>query len=297
MIDKLATTWLLARLANVPTSDPIEDVVLGVQKWYDHWWKTKSALEAYKEDMTQKLYNPMPYSRWRQLFRPDLKVVKTRSMVEFDIDRNLPCAEEAEEFIQSYLPKRGWFLKTESRGSHSATLTFESRRGERIVDVPQHLWHATRYEYLKSIMKRGLVPKHHADEDDFPSMVLVRKYPDRIYLALTEAAVEKISGLLAINDIETHHSMEEIYGGGLSLDDYSKYVTFKVDTSKLKKGTKFYKDPDFPEGVYTYTHIPPTALSLTADSKRDVDKWDLDMLEPDPSQAMVASLVSSYTRV
>ena len=37
----------------------------------------------------------------------------------------------------------------------------------------------------------------------------------------------------------------------------------KIDTSKLRKGTKFYSDENFkPDGAWTYSHIPASAISV-----------------------------------
>lgn len=56
----------------------------------------------------------------------------------------------------------------------------------------------------------------------------------------------------------------DIYYSGLKGTD--TYVVLQIDTSKIKKGTKFYLDQRYgksKKGIWTYSNIPPEAIKYT----------------------------------
>jgi hypothetical protein len=96
------------------------------------------------------------------------------------------------------------------------------------------LYHDTDNRNVKSILKKGLIPSRKG------------YYWDRFY---GPSVFVSVFG-------ETH----------LASHVQSANIKLKIDTTKLKKGTKFFRD--FYMGWYTYSHIPPEAISVCNDEER-----------------------------
>jgi O-acetyl-ADP-ribose deacetylase (regulator of RNase III) len=275
-VEKLAQWYLTAR---VPTSDPVDDIARSVSKWVTRWWQSDVAREMFEWQMARKQWNIKSFDEWKDLFMEEIEILTSPDQVMFTIHNKLnPFSEELKAHLETYMPRRGWFLKTNDESLHLTKMTFETRRGVRVpeVEVPKYLWHTTKIENAKAILKKGLLPKSLSNDLDngdpaFENRVLVRHYPDRIYLADSEAAVEKIRDMLWQYHVRGDNDIESIHHGNF---DASPFVVFRIDTSKLRKGTKFYKDPDFAPGVYTYTPIPPSALDLRADGREALAEYE-----------------------
>lgn len=107
--------------------------------------------------------------------------------------------------------------------------------------VGDKLYHITSPAAVDKILKIGLTPKTRSK---------MATHPDRIYLS------NSISDLTAIAD-----QMDSFLRGNGT-------VILQIDTNKIPSKAKFYRDPDFSNdprddgGFYTYTNIPPNAISV-----------------------------------
>jgi hypothetical protein len=257
---------LMHQEARVPQSDKIEDILRVLPRRWEEFKDSEAARAFYLEDLKWNKYGQLPFEKWKALWvRPFEKVRNTDQIAEFKTSHSKLAGAFAEWWVK-YMGRRGWFLKNKQ----GSTLSFESRRGDR-VEVPRYLWHTTDVENLKSVERRGLLPGSRSESGDPGDFTLTRRYPDRVYLADSFASVEKIRNLLIERDLQSSGGGIEgwYYGGG----EANPYVIFQVDTGKLRRGTKFYKDPDYKEGVYTYTPIPAAALTLTPESKSIYREW------------------------
>lgn len=102
---------------------------------------------------------------------------------------------------------------------------------EKVLAVPIKLYHFSPTYNENRILSKGLIPKR--------GKIKTFQYPPSVFL-LTKPEV--------IKDL--------LYTEG------EPYTIFIIDTSKLRKGTKFFKDPDAPNSIRTFTHIPPQAIKV-----------------------------------
>lgn len=103
------------------------------------------------------------------------------------------------------------------------------------------LYHITSPAVVDKILRIGLTPKTRSK---------IANHPGRIYLT---------------NDLKTIKSLADKF------DDFlhgNGTVILKIDISKISPKAKFYRDPNFTTdaaadtGFYTYTNIPPNAISV-----------------------------------
>jgi hypothetical protein len=110
---------------------------------------------------------------------------------------------------------------------------------------PKHLiYHITDRSNLASIQKKGLTPRAST------GITNPTKYPARIYFM----------PLLKKVKVQLSSDMKRRESGKPTITDTDDPIILLVDTSKLRRGTKFYQDPEMPGGVWTYSHIPPEAI-------------------------------------
>jgi hypothetical protein len=138
------------------------------------------------------------------------------------------------EHLDSELQKKwGWFIRwiqDVTYKSFGNIVRLEPFFGELLDPVPRYLYHFSGSENRDKILGRGLLPKK-------GSYWHYNQYPPSVFLTLKPS--------------------KDAFG-----------TTFIIDTTKLRPGTKFYLDPGWSSrygketGVFTYTHIPPEAISI-----------------------------------
>lgn len=155
--------------------------------------------------------------------------------------------EKIEELFNNLLKPLGWFVFSVSNYS----FTFDPIKQD-TVNVPAKLYHFSPFWTKDSILKKGLIPKgaNGKYEDDY-------KYPPRVHL-YTKWDRESMS-ILALHIFNHGMGIETMYHSGFQ---HTPVVYYEIDTSKLRRGTKFYQDVSVADGVWTYTHIPPEAISV-----------------------------------
>ena len=154
--------------------------------------------------------------------------------------RRIPKAEsDFFDYMEKVCNNRGWsVLSIDSDG-------FQIQANYGVPQSPQALFRVEPTNRRSRILKVGVVPQ---------KGVKTVLYPDRSYLFTTMAASEA----WVKNGLGTPGE-ENRYVKGVA-----SYDIFSVDPTKLRRGTKFYRDPAYSEGsaVYTPSSIPPSALSL-----------------------------------
>jgi hypothetical protein len=91
------------------------------------------------------------------------------------------------------------------------------------------------------------------------------RYPPRVHLftKFDRNYVGQMRFAMAAYDA----SPEDYYHG--RVDEPPPIVVVRVDINKLRRGTKFFGDPDANDAVWTYTHVPPAALSVHYEDKEE----------------------------
>lgn len=118
-------------------------------------------------------------------------------------------------------------------------ILFERNYDENVQDT-RFLYHATPIERWEKIKKIGLAPRSQSKKGF---------HPDRVYFALNLESAEQISEML----FDTEKNKENLSG---------EYVIIKINQKNLPKEVKFYKDPNFQTGVYTYNNISPQYIEF-----------------------------------
>lgn len=163
----------------------------------------------------------------------------------------LPTEEEIKDvtqFMKDWLKKRGWYLHNSSLSARGETLRADifPDTTEAINKTPTHLYHLTDRNSLHSILSQGLIPRGNT-------------YSPRVYL---------FSDLnLLKNQADRNKAAHaDPNGWDKPLTQTPDTVILQIDPSKLRRGTVLRRDPEFggdTNALYTLTHIPPDAISLT----------------------------------
>lgn len=165
--------------------------------------------------------------------------------------------------ISSWAGLRGHFLNTltQRRWDLGSEVVIQIRASiDGRVPVESHLYHVTAKTNLAGILHRGLIP--HTWKRPSTDGEANHNYPARIFLATSRKALLEV---LQIN-------FEALQSGDEHLLDTDNVVAIEIDRNRLHKGTKFYQDPEWSNdvtnhaAVYTYTHIPPSAITGWYDS-------------------------------
>jgi len=118
-------------------------------------------------------------------------------------------------------------------------ISFEKEYGDKI-DLPKYIYHVIPEERYKKVAQQGLNPKTHSKKT---------AHPERIYFGTQVDKMEKLADMLY--DRETNK--DAIKG---------TYKLLQIDTSKLPKDIEFFPDPDYPDGIFTYTSIRPNFIKV-----------------------------------
>lgn len=142
---------------------------------------------------------------------------------------------------KGFYEKRGYYLGNDEVNQSVIRIIAHANYDEEMTGVGEYIYHITDKKNLTSIKKTGLKP-HNGNK--------IAKDLPRVYVTKTLQSADKIFQLL---------SEWEVY----NLPNMKKKVLLAIDTSKLRKGTKFYTDLNFkPDGCWTYTHIPADAIEI-----------------------------------
>lgn len=198
----------------------------------------KNLLNLQKNDDDQYVEDPYEYDEQKQ----DKVVVDVINIV----------SKESENF--------GWSVHSNKKGEESVSIVVEKNYGERVKEIPDQLYHLASIENISSILRKGLVPrrpvsKHSEDKS--------REYLPRVYVTTTL----RLIGRLFLNFNYDDYADAMMNGSKIR----QMHITLVIDSKKLSKGTKFYKDQEFSgdevenEALWTYSRIPPDAISIHED--------------------------------
>ena len=171
--------------------------------------------------------------------------------------RNLTRSQDHSAYVDALdelMRRVGWFVQRDMRdappsiGGHGHKFILEPLYGER-RDVPRYVYHFSAVENKDKILRNGLKPRAQSGHGG-------HNYPARVYLLSTfdEEHVRELAYWIANSGM----SPEDFYAGR---GNEPSIVVFKIDTTKLDKGTKYYDDQDVSrDAVWTYSKIPPQAI-------------------------------------
>ena len=228
----------------------------------------KKAIERLQDDLRRKFPNVgfavksgttiQPFTL-RKTFAIHPKIVDTGNSWMFSLSlgdyydkEKMPTEEEVAAVVKyidhTYMKRRGWYVSNHNVSGGKLVLEIMPEGANRLTDVPATVYHLTDTQNVPKISSQGLKPKGSDDPD--------RKYTARVYvftsLDLLEEQIKQ--------NIDAH---EDSFSWHPKLTKTLDMSVVEIDTSKLRQGTKFYRDPEFSgnEGAYyTYTHIPPEAI-------------------------------------
>lgn len=168
---------------------------------------------------------------------------------------------EIASVAREFAAKRGWVLAAYRPVPNFSPAYFgvyfvmmpDKKTRASVGDMPSYLYHLTDVENIQNIKRSGLKPRAKTSKN--------RSYPGRVYMFWAKSLLDQ----MIEQTMEAHKNMAD------SGDSYHQPLTktphmavVKINPRKLLRGTKFYVDPEFdgePGAVYTYTHIPPEAIS------------------------------------
>jgi hypothetical protein len=148
-----------------------------------------------------------------------------------------------------FLPDKNSFL-LEKKGV--ANLQYEAKFDIKIEKIPKELYHLTKTKNLSNVLKKGLIPK---------SSIQFFNYKDRIYLSTNVNSLIDLASQknFIVND--------------------KQFTILKIDGTKLNYGIRFFKDPNFENGLYTLENIHPNFLKpvieLNFDENNNITKTEL----------------------
>jgi RNA:NAD 2''-phosphotransferase len=113
------------------------------------------------------------------------------------------------------------------------SLQYEAKFDIKIEKLPNILYHLTVEDKLNKILKNGLTPK---------SSTQFFSFKDRIYLSTNLESL-----------IDLAQQKNYIIGG-------RKFILLQINGLSLNDGIRFFKDPNFENGVYTLENISPLLI-------------------------------------
>lgn len=179
--------------------------------------------------------------------------------------------------LEQYVSRRGWFIlmspqiQDEQFSSSRRRWNFvlAPNYNERIIEVPKEVYHVTSIHNVKTILRRGLIPKSGQQKGDSHA---ARNYNPRIYVTGNMHEAHQL--LTAFNEDDFHASY--MTGRNVQLNQ----IVLSIDTTKLDKGTKFYVDAEMgnledSQAMWTYSSIPARAISITPEFQSAFDEFVL----------------------
>lgn len=146
---------------------------------------------------------------------------------------------------------------------------YEEEHTEEIIDDTEYFYHISPSVYEEKIRKNGLAPYHRNKRFN---------YPDRIYLVtditmddyyVDDDVLKDLAEMLYQVNSNNGKTDNEFY-------DIAAYTVYQIDSEKLPKNIKLYRDPNMENAVYTKDNIPPSCFVNIAhiDLNNDVIEWE-----------------------
>lgn len=156
--------------------------------------------------------------------------------------------------LEALIKPLGWFVRSLHKSPRGVVVNLSPVEYKTEV-VPPFIYHFSASHNKERILRKGILPRKGHYKQDF-------MYPPRVH-ALKVYNLPEIQQLA--DAVFTHGaSSEDYYSGNV---DVFPIVVFRIDTAKLRKGTVFYRDPFVKDGLWTYTHIPSSALTIQYEDK------------------------------
>ena len=142
--------------------------------------------------------------------------------------------------FEAFFKKRGLYVSSADKDKWRLQLMVHANYDDPIK-VPKYVYHVATMNHIEDTLKNGLkVRSGNKLTHDLP----------RVYIALDKTGTKDI--IDAFQNWDIYNSRNQ-----------TDRIIFRIDTTKLRKGTKFFSDEDFkPLGAWTYTNIPAKAISL-----------------------------------
>ena len=127
-------------------------------------------------------------------------------------------------------------------------LQYEAKFDIEVSDIPKSLYHLTTCEKINSVLKMGLTPRSSTEYFNFK---------DRIYLAtsknsLTDLAIQKSAiSKNSLSDLELQKSV---------ISRKKCFIVLEINLNGVTDRIRFFRDPNFIEGIYTLENIPKNAI-------------------------------------
>lgn len=181
-------------------------------------------------------FNSVSYNKAQSVFNINFQLDKNNKERYNELNNFLKnvCGWEhgATKSNNQIVPSKTDFLDVENG---NAILQYEAKFNLRADNIPDKLYHLTTKDKCDKILSNGLTPK---------SSFRFFNFTDRVYLslnidALTSFAIQK-SNITEKND----------------------FVILEINGNKLNPNMRFFKDPNFINGIYTLENIPPQAIKV-----------------------------------
>jgi len=238
---------------------------------FKKYFFNQEAYEDYgKKDFVEKIDGvevPMHFEQWQEL-KTDVSIQKRRTyhdkegnvvqivlnirdlsykMGDYDRDENW---NKFVKLIDEQIKKVGYSVLHAQKGRFIFEPNYYST-----TKIPEKLYHFSVSQNRDSIMRRGLIPKDQTER-------FYSRYKGKIFL-FTRYSLKDFQEMIFAQ--ESHDiDIESVYAGKVQIPPI---VVFEIDTSKVKKGTKFYEDASSVNGIWTYSWIPPQALKVVYEDK------------------------------
>jgi len=115
----------------------------------------------------------------------------------------------------------------------TVTLKYEAKFDIELSEIPDKFYHLTTCDKLKNILKKGLTPRSSKDYFTFE---------DRIYFSLKP---ELLIGFIKQKTV---------------LIEKNCFIILEISTNGITDRIRFFKDPNFKDGIYTLENIMPFAI-------------------------------------
>lgn len=171
----------------------------------------------------------------------DGKVIKINFVLS---DKNKENYEILNNFLQNLC---GWFhggslannvptrnkLDFFNHEIGNVILQYEPKFDIELFEIPNHLYHLTTCDKLKKMQKIGLTPHNSTEYFNFEN---------RIYFSLDKEKLKEFAQLKS------------------SITENKCFVILDVQLNGFTNRIRFFKDPNFKNGIYTLQNIPPQTI-------------------------------------